>query len=215
MNHSFIVNVLLFFPPKIANKAVDIIMKHQGVGESIVAREYYKQRYKVEVELYTYGGCFKSDFNTGGTVHVGRYCSIANNVHYFGANHPINSFTTSAYFYNSSFGLNVKDVERHCLCIGHDVWIGYGTIITSGCHYIGNGAIIGAGSIITHDVPPYSIVAGNPARIIRKRFSENNQLLLENSKWWKNSPLELMQLYDCIDDIEKFTGYLDEHHNLE
>ena len=56
--------------------------------------------------------------------------------------------------------------------IGHDVWMGQQAIILPGCKKIGNGAIIGGGSIVTHDVPPYAIVVGNPARVIRYRFDE-------------------------------------------
>ena len=111
----------------------------------------------------------------------------------------------SAYFYNKKFGLNVKDVERSELDIGNDVWIGYGAIILSSCKKIGNGAIIGAGSVVTHNIPPYSIVAGNPARIIRYRFDEKKIKLIENSSWWNNSPYTLMNYYSDFDDIEKIT----------
>ena len=146
----------------------------------------------------------QAGFNTGGKIHIGRYCSIANDVHYFGANHPIECVSTSAYFYNKKFGLDVKDVTRSSLIIANDVWIGYGALITMGCKSIGNGAVIGAGSIVTHDVPPYAIVAGNPAHIIGYRFTVEERKLLEETKWWELSPEEIMKGYEYFGDVLSF-----------
>lgn len=67
--------------------------------------------------------------------------------------------------------------------------------ITCGCHKIGRGAIIGAGSIVTKDVAPYTIVAGNPAKVIRKRFDEERIQQLELSKWWEKSPENLINIF--------------------
>lgn len=125
-------------------------------------------------------------------IHVGKYCSIAAGVRYFGANHPIESFSTSAIFYNKVLGYNVTDVERHTLVIEDDVWIGCNTFITCRCRKIGRGAIIGTGSVVTKDVEPYTIVAGNPARLIRKRFDEERIQKLEASKWWEKNPEQLV-----------------------
>lgn len=180
------------------------VTKIEG-GETVsgTLREYYSQKYKVDVGLFSYG-CFKPEFNGGGNrVTVGRYCSIAPNVRYYGANHPQNNFSLSPYFYNKSFGLDVQDVNRFELEIGNDVWIGYDVIITAGCKHIGNGAIIGAGSVVTHDVGAYEKVAGNPARLIGKRFSDVVALRLEKSRWWEYSPEQLHQL-DGYGNIEKF-----------
>lgn len=171
------------------------LFKTERQGESLLLREYFKTRKNVEIGLFTYGGCFRPDFNTGGKVTIGRYCSIAGDVHYFGANHPLYALSSSAYFYNRSFGLDVSDVERNCLNIGNDVWIGYGTIILAGCRKIGNGAVIGAGSIVTKDVPDYAVVAGNPAKIIRYRFDQGTIKRLNNSKWWEMRPDEALQYY--------------------
>ena len=146
----------------------------------------------------------QTGFNNGGEVIIGRYCSIANDVHYFGANHPITRVSTSAYFYNKRMGLDVEDVPRSKLVIGNDVWIGYGVLITMNCKMIGNGAIVGAGAVVTHDVPPYAVVAGNPARIIKYRFSVENIEKLEKSKWWTLSPEQIMKGYYCFDDVDAF-----------
>lgn len=176
-----------------------IVKKQGGATRSKLLRKYYSAQ-NVDVGLYTYGGCFSDKFNTGGTVKVGRYCSIAEHVSYFGANHPFNMISQSAFFYNKALGLDVKDVERFNLTIGNDVWIGYGTIITAGCVNIGNGAVVGAGSVVTHDVPAYSVVAGNPARIIKMRFDENTINEIETSKWWEKEPQELYKYYKYMTD---------------
>ena len=105
------------------------------------------------------------------------------------------------YFYNPALGYKVKDVQRKGLVIGHGAWIGYNTIICPGCDSIGNGAVIGAGSILTHNVEPYSIVAGNPAKTIRMRFTEDSIKLIEELKWWDYSPKDLMNYYHLFGDI--------------
>lgn len=87
------------------------------------------------------------------------------------------------------------------LTVGHDVWIGANAIILPGCCNIGNGAIIGAGSIVTKDVPPYSIVAGNPARMIRMRFPQQVIASLEASEWWLLSKAELSKYGSSFDEM--------------
>lgn len=189
-------------PSKLAEKVFQYIVR--GGERKELVKEYLKKKRNIEIEDYTYGGCLQAGFNTGGKIHIGRYCSIANDVHYFGANHPIECVSTSAYFYNKKFGLDVKDVTRSSLIIANDVWIGYGALITMGCKSIGNGAVIGAGSIVTHDVPPYAIVAGNPAHIIGYRFTVEERKLLEETKWWELSPEEIMKGYEYFGDVLSF-----------
>jgi len=148
----FILTILykFFELPLVGNKIKYMVTKMDGgMQESKILRIYTKDRYRVDVGMYSYGGCFAPSFNLGGKVTIGRYCSIASNVHYFGANHPLNYVSMSPYFYNSSFGKKVKDVERNELVIGNDCWIGYGVIITSNCINIGNGAVIAAGAVVT------------------------------------------------------------------
>ncbi len=188
--------------PMIGNALLKIITKAEGGDkESDTLRRYTAKKYKVHVEKYTYGSCFAPTFNTGGIVKIGRYCSFGTDIHYFGADHPVDHAVMSAYFYNNSFaGLDVKDVKRHNLNIGNDVWIGHGAIIVSSCHNIGNGSVIAAGAVVTKDVPAYAIVAGVPAKILKYRFDEGIRSKLEDSKWWEKSPKELMKFYDNIDN---------------
>lgn len=80
--------------------------------------------------------------------------------------------------------LNNDTVSYGKLTIGNDVWIGQYAVILPSCDYIGDGAVIGAGSIVTKNVPDYAIVAGNPAKVIKYRFSDEQIEQLKEIKWW-------------------------------
>ena len=137
---------------------------------------------------------------------IGNYCSIAGGVVFLAGNHPMDHVSTAACFYNPALGFVSKkyDIQRKSLEIGHDVWIGQNVLITNGCTNIGNGSVIGAGSVVTHDVEPYTIVAGNPARVLRKRFTDEEIVLLEDSKWYLMNINELMPYLDFMNKPEEF-----------
>ena len=82
--------------------------------------------------------------------------------------------------------------DAYPLTIGHDVWIGARVIILPGCRQIGDGAVVGAGAVVTRDVEPYRIVGGNPARVIQPRFDPKIEALVLASAWWQRSLEELM-----------------------
>jgi acetyltransferase-like isoleucine patch superfamily enzyme len=140
-----------------------------------------------------------------GKAKIGRYCSISVNVTIgFLDKHPTNWLSTSPIQYQQNF-MNCKNLSiinkfrsTEKTIIGNDVWIGWGATIKDGVK-IGNGAIIGCSSLVLKDVPAYAIVVGNPARIIRYRFSEEIIERLEKLKWWE---------YDICDfkniDFENF-----------
>lgn len=197
--------LLLSEIPILGDLLLNMIVKSEG-GQinSTTLRTVTEKRNSVSVGLYSYGNCFSKGFNLGGEVLIGRYCSIAENVRYLAADHPVKNLTTSPIFYNKDFGYPVKDVRRGNLVIENDVWIGCNAIILSKCKKIGNGSVVGAGSIVTHDVPPYAIVAGNPAKIIGYRFSELERELLEKSEWWEKEPFELIKYYDYIENPKMF-----------
>lgn len=178
------------------------VKKEGGELTSDTLRELIYRNSKVRIGKYTYGGCFQPDFNyqLGGEITVGRYCSIAGGVHYYGANHPINSAIMSPFFYNKKLGFDVNDVERCKLTIGNDVWCGGNVLITSGCKKIGNGAVIGVGSVVTKNVPPYAVVVGNPGRVIKYRFPEEIQQRIEESQWWLMDPQQLYEYYKYMND---------------
>lgn len=118
-------------------------------------------------------------------VSIGSFCSIADGVRFMlKVNHPVHSTTT--YPLAKIFGLqNGQPYEwsRGPISIGHDVWIGMHAVVLGGVT-IGDGAIVGAHAIVTKDVPPYAIVVGNPAKIVRYRFDEVTIARLRELKWW-------------------------------
>ena len=162
-----------------------------GYAFSDRVRKLYAEIHRIRIGYGTYGGCFDTD-NIPPDVTFGNYCSVASGVRIFRANHPSGRFTTHPILYNPVMGYVEKDMlVRPPLEIGHDVWIGANAIVLPGVSRIGDGAIIGAGSVVTKDVAPYEIVAGNPARPIRKRFDERQIAALEQSRWWEMDRHEL------------------------
>lgn len=147
-------------------------------------RAWFRDRYRIDVGLYSYG-CFDR-WRMPGPLVIGRYCSIASSVRTAPGNHPFDAITTHPALYASGFGVVEEDVHYpDPQVIEDDVWIGHNAIILPSCRRIGRGSIIGAGSIVTRDVPPYTIVAGNPARVLRERFAPDLQAALEQSRWWE------------------------------
>ena len=134
----------------------------------------------VEIGKYSYTGVACSMNN----VIIGNFCSIASYCSIGGDRHPLQSLSTSPHFYNSGkFSLLNNIVDNPMVVIGSDVWIGEKVFIKSGIK-IGNGAIIGAHSVVTKDVPDFSIVAGVPSMIIGYRFGESVIDFLNESEWW-------------------------------
>ena len=128
----------------------------------------------------------------GGTISIGKYCQFGVDVALHATNHPISCMTT--YINQNLFQGDLKQLkEENSIIIGHDVWIGHGVIIVGNVK-VGNGAIIAAGSVVTKDIPPYTIAAGVPAREIRKRFSETIIEEIETIKWWDKSEQELEKI---------------------
>ncbi len=121
---------------------------------------------------------------------IGKFCSVANDVFIGLGKHPSNLISTSTLFYKSKNTLDLRLVEEDLdfqeyaeIVIGNDVWIGARAILMDGIK-VGHGAIIAANSVVTHDIPPYAIVAGVPAKIIKYRFSEDKITKLLKKKWW-------------------------------
>lgn len=127
-----------------------------------------------------------------GKIAIGKYCQIGSDVAIHATNHPIKYLST--YVNKNLFKGELKTLrEKYEINIGNDVWIGHNVIIL-GNVTIGNGAILAAGAIVTKDVEPYTIVAGVPAKPIKKRFSELIIQEIEDLKWWDLSETELEKI---------------------
>ncbi len=171
-------------------------------------RQLIKFYYGIEIGAYSYGPCLKPGRLPAGT-RIGNYCSLGPNIQVFRRNHPLHFASLHPFFFNSRLGVVERDSieleQQNPLNIMHDVWIGADTIITPGCHYIGIGAVVAAGAVLTKDVSAYTVVGGNPAKFIKKRFTEEVCSELLRSCWWKcelSELLPVMPFFLKVIDIE-------------
>lgn len=165
---------------------------------------------RVSLGRYSYIGsdCFMVN------AKIGAFCSIADNVVIGGATHPMQYVSTSPVFHK---GKNIlkKNFATHDSIktpqtqIENDVWIGMGSFVKAGIT-IHDGAVIGMGSVVTHDVPAYEVWAGNPARMIRKRFDTDVADRLEKTKWWDLEDSKIEKLADVMNDPEAFLRAIEE-----
>jgi len=154
-------------------------------------------------------------------MQVGRYCSIAGGLTVMGGNHPMDRFTTSSITYDRNFIICTKSIEdddshfkikpnksnyKGQVIIGNDVWIGTRVTLSRGVN-IGDGAVVASNALVTKDVPPYAIVGGNPAKIIRYRFDKDIISELCRIKWWQYKYTD----FDIESDlsIDKFINFID------
>jgi virginiamycin A acetyltransferase len=140
---------------------------------------------------------------------IGKFCQIASDAKFLmpGGIHHLNTLTTYPLFWNKIFDVkhyseilpkqDLYHKEYGDTIVGNDVWIGYNSLIMPGIK-IGDGAVIGANSVVTKDVPAYTIVAGNPAKIIRKRFDDDTINKISNLQWWDWDMEKIMQNYDLL-----------------
>jgi acetyltransferase-like isoleucine patch superfamily enzyme len=178
------------------------------------------RRYGFEIGAHSYGRPKVRFPESGRQLTIGRYCSIADKVEILlGGNHRVDFVSTypfgafpqrwpEAIALGRSFEASRGDVR-----IGHDVWLGSGATILSGCS-IGHGAVIAAHAVVTRDVAPYAIAAGNPARQIRLRFAEPIVGALLRARWWDLSDLEVAELVPLLasDRLEELIAAAEARH---
>lgn len=184
-------------------------LRNNEFGDDVTIRDYCRierskfleyndiQRYAMiyDTEMGRYSYCGKNF--VAWHSKIGAFCSISWNVSVGGANHDYSKVTTHSFLYSNQFGnlmpegANGYDRFAQKCEIGSDVWIAAGACVCRGVT-IGNGAVVAAGAVVTKDVPPYAIVAGVPAKVIKYRFSESIRAKLNGVCWW-NLPSEAIK----------------------
>jgi acetyltransferase-like isoleucine patch superfamily enzyme len=159
---------------------------------------YFVAQHGFEIGDYSYAGgpLLIRQWDKGSRLIVGRYCGIAADVEFIlGGTHPLDLVTT--YPVDILYGAAGRSSSRGDIVIGSDVWIATGATILSGVS-IGHGAIVAARAVVTKDVGPYSIVAGNPARPLRQRFDEETVRKLLELRWWELSAEQIRPLLPLL-----------------
>lgn len=154
---------------------------------------------QIFIGKYTYGNINALIFDSKTKLIIGSFCSIAPNVTFIpSADHYLNHISTYP-FKSKIIDGSLEGISKGDIVIGDDVWLGYGSTVLSGVH-IGQGAIIASGSVVTKDVPPYAIVGGVPAKVIKFRFESN---LIEKLLEIDYSKLSEKMIRDHVGDLYK------------
>jgi acetyltransferase-like isoleucine patch superfamily enzyme len=154
----------------------------------LVIKRLFGQRAKIDVGDHTYGVPHVRWWGEASGLRVGKFCSIARDVTIFlGGNHRTDWITTYPFNVRRPWRKQTRVAghpwSRGDVQIGNDVWLGEGCTILSGVT-IGDGGVVAARSVVSRDVPPYAIVAGNPARVVRIRFASEEIARLLELRWW-------------------------------
>lgn len=197
------------------------ISKDFRCGDNCIINKRVEIDRNVYIGEYTYLNSNKDWINIESNVTIGKYCSIAPGVKIAFGNHDYKNVTTHPIlfdkYYISKIGISTNSQKQNGLkdkdlgtIIGNDVWIGMNANIKRGVK-IGNGVVIAGNSVVTHNIPDYAIVVGNPARILKYRFDEKDIDIMNKYKeraWWNWNKEELIDNYDILYDIGKYLDYL-------
>lgn len=172
---------------------------------------FLKRYPNYSIGVGSYGMPIVHDWREGATLIIGAYCSIAEQVEIFLGGHHRSGWVTTYPFpamIEEAKAIAGYAFSRGNVTIGSDVWLCSNSIILSGVT-IGHGAIVAAGAVVSRDVEPYAVVAGNPARVVRWRFDADTRAALLASAWW-DWPVEEVRSISpllCSERVEDFLAY--------
>ena len=210
---SFLKSLVLFPYYKLKYESLNLKSMDIRIGTGCHIEKYvtlYQNVNLVNVDIGSY--TYISHDSILNNVKIAKFCSIGPKVFIGGGMHPTTFVSTHPSFYSMrgqssiSFADNFYFTETSEVIIGNDVWIGARVIILDGIR-IGDGAIIGAGSVVTKDVPDYAIVAGTPAKVLKYRFDQKDIIFLISYKWWDKDIEWIKKNWRWFLDIKKFIKY--------
>lgn len=195
---------LLSLPKRLASHIALFCILQEAVVDKTAAICSGVRFYRGKIGKYSYIGnnSFVSDTD------IGSFTSISTDCYIGGTSHPTDWVSTSPVFHKWE-NIMKKNFARHEFeifkrtSIGNDVWIGNRVMIKAGVK-IADGAVVGMGSIVTKDIGPYEIWAGNPAKLIRKRFDDETITILEDMKWWEWNDEKIELSSSIMTDVAKF-----------
>jgi virginiamycin A acetyltransferase len=203
--HKIYLDIIKYIKIKNINVKYRAVNKHNNTFVANTINDNYFPLEKVFIGKHSYGPlCVHYYGNISESLTIGDYCSISKGVTFIlGGNHISNTFTTFPFKYFFNNGQH-EALTKGPIIIKDDVWIGTNAIVLSGVT-IGRGAIVAAGSVVTHSIPPYAVVGGVPAKLIKMRFDDdlvNNLLQIDYKKInpYRNLDLLIDKLYKPLDD---------------
>jgi virginiamycin A acetyltransferase len=189
--------ILLWLYDRISSETVRrrlrswILALEGGPALSLSIRTILKQHHGLDIGLHSTAPCmmFPNVLHSG-TI-IGRYSTLADTVRTFTRDHPMNTKSSHAVFYNPALGLATgSGLKAGRLEIGHGVSIGHNAIVLATAKIIGNGAVVAPEAVVYGNVPPYSIVEGNPAQVVGFRYPKNVIDEILASRWWEKTAIE-------------------------
>ena len=193
---------------KTAVRAENVIINNSDL------KEYSRLKSNVEFRDSVLGEySYVSSGSIVNRTRIGKFTSIGPGTYIGLWDHDTDVTTHSFHLYETSgyFVKGYKNYKRDSIItdVGNDVWVGANVCIQKGVS-IGSGAIIGSGSVVTKDVEPYSIIVGNPGRLLRKRFNDNVISMFMTTNWWDFSRVKLKEMVEkgLFEDIDLFVEYI-------
>lgn len=189
------------------------LRREGGALYTLTVREMLRRHHGVEVGLYTIGPCEAGPEGLDPGTVIGRYGSIYYTVRTLCEDDLGAASDPKQLYFPACLGkrtVSASDATPVKLRIGHDVFIGHNAVILASVGEIGHGAFIGAGAVVQKAVPPYAVVMGNPARVVRYRFAEETIRQQLASEWWLKSPKELKGEWESFQGpLEQISAVLD------
>ncbi len=200
---------LLGLPARLCSKVSLLALLSDAQVDKKAAIHSGTRFYRSSIGKYSYlaRGCFVTNARIGNFTSIAGRCDIGVTAH------PLDWVSTSSTFHKWE-NVFKKNFARHEFAIfqettiGNDVWIGTNCLIKSGIT-IADGAVIGMGSVVTKDVGPYEIWAGNPAKLLRKRFDDETIEKLLTIRWWEYSDQEIEAFAPYVTDVKAFLDYME------